>query len=307
MAAIVREGSRHAAARPRPKAPARLQATRPRTAARSGSYAPAKLRAAQGLGLKPLTALVISAAVLAGVVGAAFSSRDHLDRASGALMHAAGSQLAFAGFRLASVHVRGATPEAAADILKATGLKRNEAILAIDLPALRQRLQHVGWVKDAKVVRLLPDTLVISVIERPHAAVWQYNGRLMVIDDQGQPIREADASRFSSLPLVVGEGAAASAASILPLVRARPRLMQKLEALVRVDDRRWDVRLKDGGLIQLPADGEESALIQLDQLDEKERVLDLGFERIDLRDPELVAVRPRGPALAAPAPATAGV
>ena len=81
--------------------------------------------------------------------------------------------------------------------------------------------------------------------------------------------------------------------------------MQRLEALVRVDDRRWDIRLKDGGLIQLPADAEESALIQLDQLDQKARLLELGFDRIDLRDPELVAVRPRGPApalAATPAP-----
>jgi methyl-accepting chemotaxis protein len=67
----------------------------------------------------------------------------------------------------------------------------------------------------------------------------------------------------------------------------------RLEALVRVDDRRWDLRLKDGSLIQLPAIDEESALIQLDQLDQRQRILDLGFARIDLRDPEMVAVRPR--------------
>ena len=51
--------------------------------------------------------------------------------------------------------------------------------------------------------------------------------------------------------------------------------------------------MKDGSLIQLPATGEDSALIQLDQLDQKSRILELGFARIDLRDPELVAVRPR--------------
>ncbi len=87
-------------------------------------------------------------------------------------------------------------------------------------------------------------------------------------------------------------GANSAAPQILPMIRARPRLMQRLEALVRVDDRRWDLRLKDGGLIQLPAGGEDSAMIQLDQLDQKARILDLGFSRIDLRDPDLVAVRP---------------
>jgi cell division protein FtsQ len=69
--------------------------------------------------------------------------------------------------------------------------------------------------------------------------------------------------------------------------------MERMEALVRVDNRRWDLRLKDGSLVQLPATGEEAALIQLEQLDQKSRLLELGFERIDLRDPAVVAVRPR--------------
>jgi len=60
-----------------------------------------------------------------------------------------------------------------------------------------------------------------------------------------------------------------------------------------VDDRRWDLRLRDGSIIQLPATDEQAALIRLDELDQKTRVLDLGFSRIDLRDPEMVAVRPR--------------
>ena len=52
--------------------------------------------------------------------------------------------------------------------------------------------------------------------------------------------------------------------------------------------------------------GEDSALIQLDQLNQRSRVLDLGFERIDLRDAETIAVRPRmaQPAVPAAAPVT---
>ena len=122
----------------------------------------------------------------------------------------------------------------------------------------------------------------------------------MVIDTDGRSIPEADPAHFADLPLVVGDGANAAAAAILPLVQPRPRLMERLDALVRVDDRRWDLRLKDGSLIQLPADGEEAALMRLDQLDQQSRILDLGFSRIDLRDPEMVAVRPRDATPGAP-------
>ena len=117
-------------------------------------------------------------------------------------------------------------------------------------------------------------------------------GDAWVIDGHGQVIQGADAGRYPNLPLVVGKGAEQAAAEVLPLIAQRPRLMSRLDALVRVDERRWDLRLKDGSLIQLPATDQDAALIQLDALDQRERLLELGFARIDLRTPEEVAVRP---------------
>ncbi|EHN77315.1 Cell division protein FtsQ [Streptomyces coelicoflavus ZG0656] len=45
-------------------------------------------------------------------------------------------------------------------------------------------------------------------------------------------------------------------------------------------------------MIQLPATEQEAALIRLDALDQRERLLDLGFARVDLRTPDEIAVRP---------------
>jgi cell division protein FtsQ len=200
-----------------------------------------------------------------------------------------------AGFRLRKVRVEGASALAMPDIVRAAGVWKDEPLLGLSLTGLRQRVEAVGWVKEARVERLLPDTLVISVVERRQLAVWQHEGRTFVIDEHGQPIPEADPARFAALPLVVGEGAAQAAPKILPLLAQRPKLVARMDALVRVDDRRWDLRMKDGSLIQLPAVGEEQALMQLEQLDQRSRILDLGFERIDLRNPDVVAVRPREP------------
>jgi cell division protein FtsQ len=148
---------------------------------------------------------------------------------------------------------------------------------------------------------------MIAVTPRNLLAVWQLNGVDRVVDNEGHVVPEADPSRYADLPLVVGDGADGAASAILPLLRQRPQLMAQLEALVRVDGRRWDLRLKDGGIIQLPAEGADSALIQLDQLEQKARVIELGFERIDLRDPDMVAVRPKetttdSPGAASPRP-----
>lgn len=290
MPAVVRGGPRASAARPQPKPASR---SRPRSGARAPSYAPAKIRAAQRIGIRPGWALSVSAGLVVVGLIAALVTGDRFQRLAARTENAAALRMAGLGFKLTSVHVEGATQEAAADILRASGLRRNSPILGLDLGALRGRIEQVGWVKSARIVRLLPDSLVISVVQRDAAAVWQHDGRSWVVDSQGRPIPEANAGEFAELPLVVGEGANLAAPQMLPMVRSRPRLMQRLEALVRVDDRRWDLRLKDGGLIQLPAQGEESAMIQLDELDQKARILDLGFSRIDLRDPEMVAVRPK--------------
>lgn len=304
MPAIVR-GSPRSSARTRQAAAAK-PAARPRVAARAPSaQMPAKIRAARHVGLSPAWALGVAAAIAGLGAIAVLATGGRLPRMAAGIEHRVETRLALVGFRLASVQVEGASKDAAADVLRAAGLTRDEPILAVNLKDLRGRVEQVGWVKSAKVVRLLPDTLVIAIDQRNAVAVWQHDGRTLVVDPSGRPIPEADPSKFADLPLVVGEGAN-EASDILQLVRARPRLMARMDALVRVDDRRWDIRLKDGGLIQLPATGEESALIQLDQLDQKAGILDLGFARIDLRDPELVAVRPKDGGVQAPAAPAAG-
>jgi cell division protein FtsQ len=166
----------------------------------------------------------------------------------------------------------------------------------MDLADLRTRVEGVGWVKSPRSCACCPTPCSSpsrSARRWPSGSIPAHAGdrRRGPDDPRGRP------ARFPQLPLVVGQGADQAAGAILPAVAARPRLRDRLEALVRVDDRRWDLRLKDGSLIQLPAIDEESALIQLDQLDQRQRILDLGFARIDLRDPEMVAVRPRDAAL----------
>ena len=79
-------------------------------------------------------------------------------------------------------------------------------------------------------------------------------------------------------------------------MRRLKRLRDRLDAAVWVDGRRWNLLLRDGGVIQLPADGIDAALVQLEAMDQQERLLDLGFARVDMRVAESVAVEPRGSA-----------
>ena len=49
------------------------------------------------------------------------------------------------------------------------------AMPLVDLEDTRARLLRFGWVKEARVSRRLPDTLVVDIVERQPAAIWQHN------------------------------------------------------------------------------------------------------------------------------------
>jgi cell division protein FtsQ len=245
------------------------------------------------VGLSPKAAMIAAGVILVLGVFVSLATGHRGEMMLQSMGRGASSAMADAGFRLNTVHIQGATAMAKDDNLRAVNLGKGTPMLGMDLDALRDRVQSVGWVQEVKVVRLLPDTLVVAVKQRRPAAVWQHAGRTAMIDDAGRIIAEADPSQFPGLPLVVGAGADQAATSILNELSQRPPLMSRIEALVRVDDRRWDLRLKDGALIQLPAIDEEAALIRLDRLEQSQRILDLGLARIDLRNTEFLAVRPR--------------
>jgi cell division protein FtsQ len=242
----------------------------------------------------------ISGLAVAGVLAIALVTDHRGERLVAGAGNGALQATAAMGFRLDNVRLDGASAQASADILRAAALPKGAPLFAVDLDAARKRIEQVGWVRSASVMRLYPDSILISIDERHLVAVWQDNGRVAVIDTGGVVAPEASPARFANLPLVIGDGANVAVADILPHILSRPRLVDRLDALVRVEQRRWDLRLKDGSIVQLPErdptasdNNEEAALIRLDQLDQQSRILDLGFSRIDLRDPEMVAVRPR--------------
>jgi len=281
---------------------------------------PSKLRAAHGVGLRApvagavaalLAVLIIAAGLATGGRGEALMdmSQDAADAAVGGLADVPGilrGDLDMFGWRVAQVRLKGATPAAQAEILAAANVAPGQSLTALDLAAIRARVETVGWVSSARIIRLLPNTLEIFVVQRPLMAVWEHGGRAVVVAGNGAPVNAVNPGVFPALPLVVGEGANTAAAAVLPVLARHPRIMAKTRALVRVDDRRWNLRLADGGVVLLPADDEEGALQHLETLQASAKILDLGLARIDLRDPEMVVVRPRAAPATPPVTPTKG-
>ena len=206
----------------------------------------------------------------------------------------ASSSAAASGFDVRQITTMGAEKTSEDELLTAIGPVVGSSLLHFDAYAARARVEEIGWVRSAAVSRLLPNTVHISVREREPAAVWQLSGKLHLIDQDGEVIREIGAFEYSNLPLIVGAGAPSSASPVLKALRKESALWGAASALIRVGDRRWNLRLKSGADVQFPEYGVERAVSDLGKLQTAYGILDRTLEYIDLRDPARLVYREKG-------------
>ncbi|HJS41743.1 MAG TPA: cell division protein FtsQ/DivIB [Sphingomicrobium sp.] len=211
---------------------------------------------------------------------------------------AAGEAVGEAGFRVRSVDVQGIHRMDSKPVFEIAVDQKSMAMPLVDVAAIRERLLHYGWVKDARVSRRLPDTLVIDIVEREPAALWQDQQKLSLIDAEGVVLDRVPISAMPDLPLLIGPGANAQSRHLDALLAEVPTLRPQLESASWVGKRRWDLHFQSGETVALPEGTAEAkaALSKLAKLDKSSGVLGRGIVRIDLRIPGKMVVRlPRAP------------
>jgi cell division protein FtsQ len=163
----------------------------------------------------------------------------------------------------------------------------------VDLDATRERLLRFGWVEEARVSRRLPDTLVVDIVERRPAAIWQHNQELTLIDRTGVPLEPVQLEAMPDLPLVIGPAANRQASALNELVASAPHLKPQLAGASWIGGRRWDLRFQSGEVLALPEGQEtaEKALVQFARMDKMTQLLGRGLVRFDMRIPGKFIVR----------------
>jgi len=71
------------------------------------------------------------------------------------------------------------------DILETLGLDGDTSMLGFDVANAQEKLSSLPWVKTVQVRKIYPDTVQVNLVEREALALWQYQGKLSVIDRQG--------------------------------------------------------------------------------------------------------------------------
>lgn len=163
----------------------------------------------------------------------------------------------------------------------------------VDAGAIRRRLLQFGWVKDARVLRRLPDTLVIDIVERKPAALWQSQGQLALIDSEGVVLDRVPVDKMPDLPLLIGPGANGQEQELASLMADVPTLKPQLASATWVGGRRWDLNFQSGETVALPEgdDSARTALVKFARADKQSALLGRGMVRFDLRVPGKMIVR----------------
>jgi cell division protein FtsQ len=196
-----------------------------------------------------------------------------------------------AGFRIAAVSLTGSKEVSREEILATAGVTGRASLLFLDADAARLRLLANPWIADAAVLKLYPDRLQITITERQAFALWQKDGRISVIADDGTVLEPFVEDRYRGLPLVVGRGAQRDAKTFLSLIARYPDVKPMVRASVMVAERRWNLRLQNGIDVRLPEANVAQALDRLVALDHDKNLLTRDIAAVDLRLPDRVTVR----------------
>src|SRR5258708_5744451 len=205
-----------------------------------------------------LTVLILFGSTTLGVV-----KGGHVDALATVLSDTRNALANSAGFRITTVAINGRKQLSQDEVLAIGGVNGRSSLLFLDAATVRDKLKANPWISDATILKLYPGRLQIDIVERSAYALWQQDGRLSVIADDGAVLEPYMSRRFSSLPLVVGKGAADKARDFLALLDPYPQVRAATNAAIFVGERRWNLRLKDGLDVRLPENNVANPLATL--------------------------------------------
>src|SRR5882672_3312843 len=237
------------------------------------------------------TGVALTVLMLLGSAGLGIVKGGHLDKLTAALSDTRNALANSAGFRITAVAINGRKQLSQDEVLAIGGVNGRSSLLFLDAATVRDKLKANPWIADATILKFYPGQLQIDIVERSAFALWQQDGRLSVISEDGAVLEPFVARRFVSLPLVVGKGADGKARDFLALLDRYPQVRSVTKAAVFVGERRWNLRLKDGLDIRLPENDVGNALAILSKLDKDDRLFSRDIVAVDMRLPDRLSVQ----------------
>lgn len=164
--------------------------------------------------------------------------------------------------------------------------------LALDVNAVRGRIEQLDAVERVRVRALASGVLEIRAVERVPVVVWRSADGLELLDQAGVRVAEIDSRvRRPDLPLIAGAGADRAVPEALALFAEAKPVGARIRALVRQGERRWDLVLDRDQVVKLPEAGAPAALGRVMTLETGGDLLKRDVAVVDMRDPRRPMLR----------------
>lgn len=261
--------------------PKQGQRTRPQP--RKRAPAPVPVEPARADLTSVLTGFVMVVALI--VAGAALLGGS-MSKVSDGVGNAFDSAATGLGFAVEDVQITGLGSDVrrASLVQQMSGVAPGDNMFRADPHEIRRQVLATGQVTSAHVYRLWPNQILINASPAKASAIWYDGDGQQVVDSTGQVMEGLSARDYSELVLLTGVDAPEGVPALLQFLARADTVRDRVSYAERVSRRRWDVKLRDGLLIRLPADA--SVKRATDELIALENATDLSqrsLTRIDLR------------------------
>jgi cell division protein FtsQ len=156
--------------------------------------------------------------VVAASLGAAWGARRYITRSP--------------RFVIKTITVEGASKLTPDTVAQAGGVNVGANIFALDVEQVKHAIEKEPYVSEAAVVRKLPNTISIKVVERQPAVLVALGGDLYLATHSGEIFKQVEQGDDSDLPVVTGirpEMAATDRPGVAILVRRALDVIEEAE------------------------------------------------------------------------------
>lgn len=187
-------------------------------------------------------------------------------------------------FMVSMMELNGASDGVADDIREIVPVDFPVSSFDLDLDAMQDAIEGLDAVRQASVRVRSGGVLEVKVAEREPEVVWITSSGVEALDATGHRVKPVEAGTpMPPLRRIAGEGADRNVPEALALFSAAGPVADRVEGLVRVGERRWDVVLRGGVRILLPEDAPVAVLERVVALHQARDILDRDIAQVDMR------------------------
>lgn len=194
-------------------------------------------------------------------------------------------------FLINFIKIKGANQPLVNEIRLLTGLDLPISSYDVKLHELQNKIELMNAVKNVDLY-IAKNIIYIQVQPREPAIYWLNTNGLELLDPDGVSMGIVESGRPNlDLPLIAGAGASIAIDEAFFIYSISNSFSDEILGLVRIGERRWDIILKNGRKIMLPADELTKVYKNLIMENKVKKLLSVNFSLLDLRNPNRMMIR----------------